>query len=240
MKNLIAGAVSLGAVAFLGQSANAQVLAIGNNNSSGDTSPVTFSGVATSTGANLQIDGVTAAGFTTGSTALTLSSIDLSVKRGATLGNSAVRVRLFTGTGSAPTTDTGLTFSISNGATLATTGSVFAMTPSSGSFSLAANTSYWIVLDNSETSGTTTIAWSATGAGGTSAVAQHGSGYTYAGAYGNSKDDLSGSTSTPSNIPNFAVFTTASVPEPHEYALVAGLGLCAFGVYRRRSLMAKA
>lgn len=235
MKNLIAGAFSFGAVALLGQSTHAQVLAIGNNNSSGDTSPVTFSSNGTITGGNLGTQGVTAAGFTTGSTALTLSSFDLGIKRGITAGAS-VRVRLYTGN-SAPTTDTGLSFTLSG--TLSQSGSVFVATPTT-TFTLAATTTYWIVLDNAQSSGTTTLGWAATSASGTTAVAQHGSGYTYAGAYGNPQDDLSGVASSPTAIPNFAVFTTTSVPEPHEYALIAGLGLCAFGVYRRRSLMAKA
>jgi hypothetical protein len=37
---------------------------------------------------------------------------------------------------------------------------------------------------------------------------------------------------------NFAIYTT--VPEPREYALIAGVGLCAFAAYRRRNSVVKA
>ena len=36
------------------------------------------------------------------------------------------------------------------------------------------------------------------------------------------------------DLPGLYLSNTAAVPEPHEYALMAGLGLIGFGIWRRR------
>lgn len=107
-----------------------------------------------------------------------------------------------------------------------------------GTVTLTAGANYWLVVDNAAGAGFSQVTWAREGAG--DGGGQPVVGRTVVNELQNSNDDWTGTTTDPSGtrMPNFAIYST--VPEPHEYALVAGLGLCGFAAYRRRSQRATA
>ncbi len=99
----------------------------------------------------------------------------------------------------------------------------------SGTINLAANTPYWLVVDASAGSFT----WN----GSTSGITWTGDCAANATPYKTSSNDGASYTAF-SGSPAYGLQIDGVVPEPHEYAMVAGMGLLAFGFWRRRTAMA--
>jgi hypothetical protein len=92
-----------------------------------------------------------------------------------------------------------------------------------GSFTLSANTSYWIVLSNSNSASIERYDWYTNDAS-TPPSAINGSGFTY--LLSKERDNVGG-TWDPANMPNLSInLAGTAVPEPSTYAL----GLIATGV----------
>ncbi len=99
----------------------------------------------------------------------------------------------------------------------------------SGTITLNANTPYWLVIDASAGG----FGWQY----GSTLVPLSGDSTHDASPYRTSIDN--GTTySIGSHAASFEIDGTVVVPEPHEYAMVAGMGLLAFGFWRRRMAMA--
>lgn len=219
MNTLLRSALCIGATLAGLQVSQAQVLVFGNAPFSTDGSAFdggTFE--ATSAGY----------GYTPGST-FTLDHIDLQL---STLsGSPTVTMQLYTGTGSPSGAAESVAFTINQAVGALDT---YTFTPTS-TVNLSAGTTYWIAI--STTGGD--VNWhTSDGVGGT---APSGDG-TPAGGWVNYEGTvLTGGTGGEARTdnPNFAVYA-APVPEPHEYALIAGLGLCGFAVVRRRMGAARA
>lgn len=214
-------------VATLATAANAQTFLIGNlytggaaNSSGGNAFSATMG--ATVNGGSQMI------GFTMGAHSGEISYVELALNRNSA--GSAANVRLYSGSGT-PSTLESVTFTIDGSTPLGTAVSTVKYN-ASGGFTLTAGTTYWIVVENGGDENFSTITWSKESGGGEAVL---GAGASYVGAARNSKSDLSGTYTqavSTSILPNFAVYAT--VPEPHEYALIAGLGLVGFAAYRRR------
>ncbi len=227
MKSLALKSICLGATIAAFPSLHAQVLVFGNSTSASYTD-VFESAVGTA--------GAMGTGFLTGGTALTLHSINVTVQRSST--QATIRARIFTDTdfNEVPDTTGFTTLTISGSQPGAGATAVVTFT---GSMTLAANTQYYIVIENSGIGGTVT--WLKDSAGNaTTPTASGGSGYTAQGSITSTSDTFASGNTASTQSPSFLLNSTAAVPEPHEYALIAGLGLCGFAVYRRRSMMAKA
>jgi len=200
---------------------NAQVLVLGNM---GAANNAAFGGDIAATGAR-------ALGFNTGSTTLTkLERVDLSLAFDNTVVGTAVPVvRIFSDPGAnGPIGDSSIaTLSLTSG-TLGATASTLSFTPSS-TLVLQNNSTYFIVVDNG---GSGELRWFRSTTVGES-VPTASNGYSlFSPRYSSTTTDDFSSGTTTTLTPNFAVY--ASVPEPSEYALLAGIGLCAFAAYRRR------
>jgi hypothetical protein len=220
MNTLLKNAVCLGAATFAMHTAQAQLLLFGNA-----TGPDTFTssdpdGVGGSFGNGEQRAG----GFTTGGTAFTLDHVAIAM---AAEGANASTVSVSIYSDNAGTPDTSI-FTLS-ASTSVTSASANTFTFGGGGFTLNAGTTYWLVVENT---GGGSILWNKSdGGNGTTPTAANGSGYNNEGFQAN----FFGWSPTTDNG-NIAVYTTA-VPEPREYALIAGVGLCAFAAYRRRNLV---
>lgn len=236
MNNLLKSAIFLGATVATLSSSHAAVLLFGNNNGVD-----TFADNSGTFATPVNFTGTRALGFQTGGTAYFLDHFSVPLRRSSA--TATLNISVWSGTSSAPTTEVLSYAQMTQGGGAIATGNslvtptVLTFTPNS-QFTLAANTHYWIVLQN-DAGAASTITWFRA-ASSVSPTASNGSAYTYDAAFTSSGDNATGTVGTPpANIGNFAVYGTV-VPEPHEYAMVAGLGLCAFGVYRRRALLAKA
>lgn len=227
MNTLLTKTLALGALAFTTAASQAAVLTYG-----------TFTGTTPDT--TDQVDSFTglggfAVGFSvTHSTTYTLSSASFSLARDTTPGaNRNVRLRIFSG---ALQGDGGTVVFTSSA--IAPAGTSTVTTFSGINVTLTSGTTYWLTVDASGGTTGSILAYSA--AGTDTAAGSGGGSYTFAGARTTDSSDTFSTANTTaftgSNIPNFSV----TVPEPHEYAMVAGLGLCAFAAYRRRSTRAVA
>lgn len=213
MNTLLAKTLALGALAFTAAASQAAVLTYG-----------TFTGTTPDTTQNVDTIG-SLGGFMVGitathSTTYTLTGASFSISAD---GTRTARLRVYTEAGLG-----GAALATISGVTPAGTGSV--TTFSGLNIAMTSGTTYWLVVDAGAGTGSL-FAHSAAGAD----TASGATALSFAGARTtDASDTLTLANTTAfggSDIPNFSV----TVPEPHEYAMVAGLGLCAFAAYRRRN-----
>lgn len=158
-----------------------------------------------------------AIGFDTPATAYTLQDIVFD----STLNGSGVAVKMWTGSGSVPTANTGWTFNISGSA-----GSVTA-TPTSPSYTLSASTRYWVSIESATS---TSQYWDR----------ETSPGKDYAGLAGDPATTFSayydGSLGewTADSVAIRPGMQLNVVPEPSQYAVLAGIGLIGFAYLRRK------
>jgi len=232
MNTLLRSVLCLGTVAAGLQSSHAAVFVFG----SGDGTD-SFSNSADGVGGAFASSGPggpgeqRAGGFTTGSVSGTLDHISLVLA--FETASTTFTVKLYSDAGGAPGTPLGTALL---GETTLSSGSPSTfITGNGGGLTLAANTSYWLVVENLGNAGGGNVLWTKSDAGnGTPPTAANGSGYTSLGFQAGFADDFTDGALTDNG--NFAVYTTSAVPEPQEYAMIAALGLCGFAAYRRRSL----
>jgi hypothetical protein len=152
-------------------------------------------------------------GFSVGSTAYVLSRIDLGLQ---SFGSPSPVVSIYTDAANEPGTPLAAFTTTSTVASK----QVYSFT---GSFTLSANTSYWIVLSNSNSASIERYDWYTNDAS-TPPSAINGSGFTY--LLSKERDNVGG-TWDPANMPNLSInLAGTAVPEPSTYAL----GLIATGV----------
>lgn len=168
-----------------------------------------------------------AAGFTTGSTAMQLESVILNMA--ASAGGGVFTVSLYSNASGLPGSDLGVTFTGSNNPTAAGQ-----YTYTASTFTLGANTDYWLVASVSHAAPDKTFFWrytddtSAAGLPDWSVAGQN--------AYESFTDGVSSGWALDDgvNIPMFSIQTATSVPEPTRTMLVfLGLGISC--CWRRRA-----
>lgn len=151
----------------------------------------------------------------------TLSSVSFDLMRTVN-GNTTARLRVFEGA-SAGRIDT-LPLLDTESMSITTARNVAGIVTFSGlNISLASGQTYWLVVDS--TQGTLSVR-SAAG----NQLPTGTANITPLGYRVYSENLRTFSQTVVSDYPNFQI----TVPEPHEYALVAGVGLCLFAVYRRK------
>jgi hypothetical protein len=195
--------------------AKAQVVAVSNLNE-------TPFGIVTTVGA--VHDTYYAGRFTTGSDATQVTGAAAILRNGASSTLATYEASIWnaatTGPDLLPTTSLGV---FDTNPTLAAEAGTHLITFSDAGISLAANTTYWLAIRN--TSGNA-IAWQIT-----SSTAQDSPlGWTIADALTALKDPPIDWHNASGHSPMFSITV---VPEPHEYALLAGLGLVGFAGFRR-------
>lgn len=163
--------------------------------------------------------GALAIGFTMNRPANTLSSFSIDLSRS---GNSDARFRVYQGSPGGTLLYTSPNMGLSTGAAIRTFGGL--------NIALAVGQTYWLVIDANNGTGSTRV-HSAAGNNVPSANVN----LSMVGYRVYTDEALTTHTGTvTTDFPNFSI----TIPEPHEYALVAGVALSLFAVYRRRSLTA--
>lgn len=170
----------------------------GNDNGTMDTFSSLTAGNFSST---IGSAGTRAFGFSTSTSVYTVDHFAISFKVNST-STPVARVRLFTGTSTAPTTDTGFSFTMAP-AISGTAAAVYTATPTT-TLQLAASSNYWLLLDNT---GSQFITWTMSSASGTAPNNDGTSGYASLAGYSNTADDLSGTPTTGiTTYPNIAIY----------------------------------
>lgn len=191
---------------------NAAVLTYGNFTGSNPDSSETKATLGLNGGA-------LAIGFVVNNPGYTLSSFSIDLSRS---GNSRARFRVYRGSPG------GTLLFTSPNTMLNTTATI--QTFSGLNVSLSSGQTYWLVIDANQQNGSTRV-HSATG----NQLPTGTANLSMVGYRVYTTEALTSHTGTvTTDFPNFSV----TVPEPHEYALVAAISLSLFAVYRRRSLTA--
>lgn len=154
-------------------------------------------------------------GVTTANDATTRPLQNMRLDLTVSSGNPTIEIR----SGATPPTTTGF-----NSFTFGNIGNVWTATPSAG-FNFLPNTTYWVVVG---ATGLQTGSWLGSSPAGTYSL---GLGASFVGTFPSGSGG--GSWSYPFPAGGNPGLEVNAVPEPQEYAMLAGLGLVAFALWRR-------